>query len=74
LCPGEADVFGITFGYHQRVGGTLVGTALTLFFLPALYAAWFWVGIEEDMPSALSLTAVPGEVELNPPGTQMAAE
>jgi len=26
------------------IGGTLVGTALTLFFLPALYAAWFRVG------------------------------
>jgi len=56
------------------IGGTLVGTALTLFFLPALYAAWFRVGIEEDMPSVLSLTAAPGEVELNSPGTQIAAE
>ncbi|WP_068876461.1 MULTISPECIES: efflux RND transporter permease subunit [unclassified Phenylobacterium] len=26
------------------IGGTLVGTALTLFFLPALYALWFGVG------------------------------
>lgn len=26
------------------IGGTLVGTVLTLFFLPALYAAWFRVG------------------------------
>jgi multidrug efflux pump subunit AcrB len=28
------------------IGGTLVGTVLTLFFLPALYAAWFRVGRE----------------------------
>ncbi|MCQ4161374.1 efflux RND transporter permease subunit [Roseomonas sp. GC11] len=26
------------------IGGTLIGTVLTLFFLPALYAAWFRVG------------------------------
>ena len=26
------------------IGGTLVGTALTLFFLPALYALWFRIG------------------------------
>ncbi len=26
------------------IGGTVVGTALTLFFLPALYALWFRVG------------------------------
>ena len=26
------------------IGGTLVGTVLTLLFLPALYAAWFRVG------------------------------
>jgi multidrug efflux pump len=30
------------------IGGTLVGTALTLFFLPALYAIWFGV----DQPGA----------------------
>ncbi len=28
------------------IGGTLIGTALTLFFLPALYAAWFRVKSE----------------------------
>ncbi|MDB5687623.1 MAG: transporter, partial [Rhizorhabdus sp.] len=26
------------------IGGTIVGTALTLFFLPALYAIWFRIG------------------------------
>jgi Cu/Ag efflux pump CusA len=25
------------------MGGLIVATVLTLFFLPALYAAWFWV-------------------------------
>lgn len=26
------------------IGGTLVGTVLTLFFLPALFALWFGIG------------------------------
>jgi multidrug efflux pump len=30
------------------IGGTLIGTLLTLFFLPALYAAWFRVGRKES--------------------------
>jgi multidrug efflux pump subunit AcrB len=33
------------------IGGTLVGTALTLFFLPALYAIWLRAGREEPPPS-----------------------
>ncbi|MBP0573752.1 efflux RND transporter permease subunit, partial [Mycobacterium tuberculosis] len=32
LCPPMA---------YSTVGGILVGTALTLLFLPALYVAWF---------------------------------
>ena len=35
FCGPMASVF---------IGGTLVDTNLTLFFLPALYAAWFGVG------------------------------
>jgi multidrug efflux pump subunit AcrB len=33
------------------IGGTLVGTVLTLFFLPALYAAWFRVGRADAVPT-----------------------
>ena len=33
------------------IGGTLVGTVLTLFFLPALYAAWFRVGNAGAVPT-----------------------
>jgi multidrug efflux pump subunit AcrB len=29
------------------IGGTAIGTALTLLFLPALYAIWFRVGASE---------------------------
>lgn len=32
------------------IGGTLVGTAITLFFLPALYALWFRVSAKENAP------------------------
>jgi multidrug efflux pump subunit AcrB len=31
---------------YTLIGGVLVGTALTLLFLPALYAVWFRVGRE----------------------------
>ena len=30
--------------YYAIMGGLIVATALTLFFLPALYAAWYKVG------------------------------
>jgi multidrug efflux pump subunit AcrB len=36
------------------IGGTLVGTVLTLFFLPALYAAWFRVGRAITVPTPRS--------------------
>ncbi len=32
------------------IGGTLVGTGLTIFFLPALYALWFRIGNEDAAP------------------------
>jgi multidrug efflux pump len=41
------------------IGGTLIGTVLTLFFLPALYAAWFSVSnadaepMQEDQPAVV---------------------
>ena len=28
---------------YTLIGGTAVGTVLILLFLPALYAAWFWI-------------------------------
>jgi multidrug efflux pump len=43
------------------IGGTLVGTVLTLFFLPALYAAWFRVGNPGRHPRSV---ADRGETEL----------
>jgi multidrug efflux pump len=36
------------------MGGLIVATALTLLFLPALYAAWFRVGASEARPAPVS--------------------
>lgn len=51
------------------IGGTLVGTALTLLFLPALYAAWFRVP-NEDAPVAQPMA----EPERPAPAWAQAAE
>jgi hypothetical protein len=40
------------------MGGLLVATALTLLFLPALYAAWF--RIRRPQPAAASAEGHPG--------------
>jgi multidrug efflux pump subunit AcrB len=42
LIPIARDVFWGPMAYAM-MGGILVGTALTLLFLPALYVAWFRV-------------------------------
>jgi multidrug efflux pump len=34
------------------MGGLLVATLLTLFFLPALYATWFGIKREPELPRA----------------------
>ncbi|MCW5750515.1 MAG: efflux RND transporter permease subunit [Alphaproteobacteria bacterium] len=44
------------------MGGLAVATLLTLFFLPALYAAWFCVPIRADAPQAVP-DAVPAPAE-----------
>jgi hypothetical protein len=35
----------------------VVGTALTLLFLPALYVAWFRIPREDDKPEAAEIKA-----------------
>jgi multidrug efflux pump subunit AcrB len=56
------------------ISGTLVGTVLTLFFLPALYAAWFRVSNSEPESSGRSLSTSPNDNELTQTAMQMAAE
>ncbi len=41
------------------IGGTLVGTALTLFFLPALYALWFKVPMRTALVTAIAHGDIP---------------
>jgi multidrug efflux pump subunit AcrB len=41
------------------MGGITVATLLTLFFLPALYAAWFRVPVEEAGPKEMDGTLLP---------------
>jgi Cu/Ag efflux pump CusA len=36
---------------YSIMGGLIVATALTLLFLPALYAAWFRVRRPQDEPA-----------------------
>src|SRR6266498_6169859 len=39
---------------YTLIGGTAVGTALTLLFLPALYAIWFRVRPNDNQPPAVN--------------------
>jgi Cu/Ag efflux pump CusA len=41
------------------MGGITVATVLTLFFLPALYAAWFRVKVEAPREASVRMAVVP---------------
>ena len=49
LIPIAREVFWGPMAYAM-MGGIVVGTALTLIFLPALYVAWFRIAIPEQDP------------------------
>jgi len=51
LIPIARDVFWGPMAYAM-MGGILVGTALTLLFLPALYVAWFRIREPEEIRAA----------------------
>ncbi len=51
LIPIARDVFWGPMAYAM-MGGILVGTALTLLFLPALYVAWFRVKEPKEAPAS----------------------
>ncbi|SMC54212.1 efflux RND transporter permease subunit [Rhizobium sp. RU36D] len=50
LIPISREVFWGPMAYAM-MGGIVVGTVLTLLFLPALYVAWFRIPREEDDPA-----------------------
>lgn len=58
MVPIARDVFWAPMAFSM-MGGILVGTALTLLFLPALYVAWF--GIAEPAPAAPAADALSGD-------------
>jgi multidrug efflux pump subunit AcrB len=63
LIPIASDVFWGPMAYAM-IGGILVGTALTLLFLPALYVAWFRIR-EPGKASTSSEKVLPAAAVLN---------
>lgn len=56
LIPISREIFWGPMAYAM-MGGIVVGTVLTLLFLPALYVAWFRIPREEDEACVQSATA-----------------
>ncbi len=56
LIPISREIFWGPMAYAM-MGGIVVGTALTLLFLPALYVAWFRIPREDEKPEASKVTA-----------------
>ncbi|RFB84262.1 ACR family transporter [Rhizobium leguminosarum bv. trifolii] len=50
LIPISREIFWGPMAYAM-MGGIVVGTALTLLFLPALYVAWFRIARDETVPA-----------------------
>jgi multidrug efflux pump subunit AcrB len=53
LIPIATEVFWEPMAYAM-IGGILVGTVLTLVFLPALYVAWFRIRPDESNPEPVA--------------------
>ena len=51
MVPIARDVFWAPMAFSM-MGGILVGTALTLLFLPALYVAWFRINEPNEVATA----------------------
>ncbi|MFB9949096.1 efflux RND transporter permease subunit [Rhizobium puerariae] len=56
LIPISREIFWGPMAYAM-MGGIVVGTALTLLFLPALYVTWFRIPRDEDAASAQTAAA-----------------
>lgn len=69
LIPISREVFWGPMAYAM-MGGIIVGTVLTLLFLPALYVAWF--GIKENEPTD-EIEALPAVLEGEPEAGQVGA-
>jgi multidrug efflux pump subunit AcrB len=59
LIPIAREIFWGPMAYAM-MGGIIVGTLLTLLFLPALYVAWFRISEEpNDSPAATACESTP---------------
>ena len=59
LIPIAREIFWGPMAYAM-MGGIIVGTLLTLLFLPALYVAWFRISEEpKDSPAATACESTP---------------
>jgi hypothetical protein len=71
LIPIAREIFWGPMAYAM-MGGIIVGTLLTLLFLPALYVAWFRIYPDHDdcrpTPEAVDLTQHP------PPSERVSAQ
>jgi uncharacterized membrane protein len=63
LIPIAREIFWGPMAYAM-MGGIIVGTVLTLLFLPALYVAWF--RIKEPQPATINNYENPTAPELQP--------
>ena len=61
LVPIAPEIFWGPMAFAM-IGGILVGTALTLIFLPALYVAWFRIKVPPKGAAAAAVPAAPADV------------
>jgi hypothetical protein len=51
---------------YAMMGGIIVGTLLTLLFLPALYVAWFRIKAPSSAPDGKHVSPIAPELHANP--------
>ena len=67
LIPISREIFWGPMAYAM-MGGIIVGTVLTLLFLPALYLAWFRIPRPEHAPTAQDQARLRARLETEPAG------
>ena len=66
LIPIAREIFWGPMAYAM-MGGIIVGTVLTLLFLPALYVAWFRIKEPEPAMASAHETPLAPELRADPP-------
>jgi multidrug efflux pump len=65
LIPIAREIFWGPMAYAM-MGGIIVGTLLTLLFLPALYVAWFRIKAPSSAPDSKHVSPIAPELHANP--------